>query len=857
MRQDASDPARASAMPSMYRRILIVGAVFAALAAAAVSAFFMQTTSTIGDMVDGWSRQRGQSLIAVAERMGQNVALTAKDYAVWDETWEYVSSQDAAWAEQNLEWLVTHLEFSGVAVLDLDARAVYTAGVFAGQGEATYGLALSDLSRLLQQQAAAEVMLFEPGTESLYLLAGSRIVPASDEERTGPYNGFLILSRVLDQQDIAYLETVTGVTNVGVIQPSMSPTATPASGKRYAVPLSAYLGPPGLVLGYDAEPPLLGAQLSRWRLGTAISIAGSIAGTLGVLITAYTIGLRPFRRLTSSVSALAQGSPWHAPDTSYREHQTIADAITHAVRRQKAAEQRERQRADELRLLLDNLPAYVVFKGLDGRYITVNRQMADALGRDEADIVGRSDSDLFPPEVAEELQLGDAEVLTSGETYRREVHFELGGREVVHLAVKVPLRDLEGHISGLVGLSFDISEQRQLEEALRRSQALETVGQLAGGVAHDFNNVLTAIIGGADLALSQVPRGSQLALDMTEVIEAATRASQMTRQLLLFSRSQSGERAPIDANEVISSLGRMLRRLLGEDVALDLSLSPRPPIVLADRTRFEQILLNLSLNARDAMPQGGRLSIRTSIVPATEVAAAVADPASTVAPASRAGASPQEYDHYLLLDVTDTVSGISAEARPQVFDPFFTTKQGHGTGLGLTVVQTVVSEYEGRFWFRSEPDEGCTFSVALPITERTAAAEQPATEAPGLPAGSETIMIVEDDDAVRLLTERVLSRQGYSVLAAASASAAMETLDTLDHPPALLLSDVIMPGMSGIELARILRDRYPSMRVLLTSGYPGDSIASRGLESDLEHILPKPYSPSALAQAIREALDSA
>ncbi|MHB0877697.1 MAG: PAS domain-containing protein [Anaerolineae bacterium] len=856
MLDDSRDYPHPPTKPSFVRRTVLAALLFGSLAAASMVVYFVSTIAVMEGHATMWSRQRGESLISAMQQIGRSLAVTARDYGVWDETWAFVSNHDADWAATNLDWLVEHQGIAGVAVLDREANLVYGAGVFTDQMLPRHQSAIAYVAEQLRAQPATEVMLFEPSSRSLYWLAGTQICRSEDAKCAGVSNGVIILAKLVGAPAIAELETITGVSDVTVVEPSAT-TPAPAGSQRYFVPLTTYLGPPGLLLAYDPRMPLIGAQLTSWRYSTVLGIGTSLFAILGLLWTTRIVAMRPFQRLTAAVSALAAGETWQPPEVGYREFQTLVNAFSGAVSRQKAAEEGERHRADELRSLLDSLPAYIFFKDRDGHYVTVSQRMAELFGLTPADMAGKAVSDLLAPEVAERLNRSDIEALSSGRTVLSEEVLAIRGRTYIMHITRVPVSDEAGEVTGLVGMAVDVTEQHRLTEALRQSQKLEAVGQLAGGVAHDFNNVLTVVMSGVHLALAQVPPDGQLARDMQDVAEATARASQITRQLLFLSRSNSGEKAAVDANDVVSSLGKMLHRLLGEDVAVELDLSPQSPVVVADRTRLEQVLLNLALNARDAMPHGGRLSIRTAIVAREQIAAALADPQNTLAPVSDDGEALRVPGHcrYLLLAVTDTGIGVAPDCREHVFTLFFTTKEGRGTGLGLSVVQTVVHEHQGRLWFWSEPGTGSTFCVALPITTQAATAEGTGAEPAPLPAGSETVMIVEDDDAVRLLTERVLTRQGYQVVVAATAAAALDLLGRMHQKPALLLSDVIMPGMSGFELAQLLRERYPSMRVLLTSGYPGDSIAARGLEGETASILRKPYSPSILSQAIREALD--
>src|SRR6266568_2328054 len=417
---------------------------------------------------------------------------------------------------------------------------------------------------------------------------------------------------------------------------------------------------------------------------------------------------------------------------------------------------------------------------------------------------------------------------------------------------KVFLNNLVGIVEdGLLkrawGTQRDITDLKRLEDQLRQARKMEAVGRLAGGVAHDFNNLLTAILGSVELLLRELEPASPLRQDAAEIKKAGERAAALTRQLLAYSRRQVLNPEVLDLNRVVADMDRMLRRLIGEDV--DLVTRPAPDLgaVRADRGQIEQVLVNLVLNARDAMPQGGKLTIETANVEL--------DPGYVEThEGARAGA-------YALLAVSDTGSGMDAETTAHLFEPFFTTKEvGKGTGLGLATVYGIVKQSEGYITAYSEPGHGTTFKIYLPRAAAPGAASPPppAPPAPQCKAtarGSETILVVEDEEAVRSLSRRALEASGYTVLAAADGPDAVRLLERYGGPIHLVLTDVIMPGMNGRELAQRLVQRRPGLRVLYMSGYPGDAIVHRGALEPGTAFLQKPFMPEDLARKVREVLD--
>ena len=390
-------------------------------------------------------------------------------------------------------------------------------------------------------------------------------------------------------------------------------------------------------------------------------------------------------------------------------------------------------------------------------------------------------------------------------------------------------------------LAIDITEQRRLEDQLRQSQKIEAVGQLAGGIAHDFNNLLTIIKGNVELALHQLPLGVPLRNDLEQVAHAASRAALLTRQLLAFSRKQVLSPAVLDLNEVIGEAERMLRRVIGEDITFVTDLAPVVSPVTADRGQIEQVLMNLVVNARDAMPTGGVLTVATADVDVS--------PAEAVARGILPGS-------YVTLRVRDTGIGMDEATRSRIFEPFFTTKPvGRGTGLGLATVHGVVHQSGGFVTVESKPSSGSAFTVYLPRTSHLEGTTSTVLPGTIIERGSETILLVEDEDEVRAVARRVLTEAGYTVLEAANAAEAITAFDRAPTAVSMLVSDVVMPGLNGHELSQMLRLRAPRLRTLFVSGYSFDARGDSSAFDD-ESFLPKPYDPTELARRVRAILDS-
>jgi PAS domain S-box-containing protein len=393
-----------------------------------------------------------------------------------------------------------------------------------------------------------------------------------------------------------------------------------------------------------------------------------------------------------------------------------------------------------------------------------------------------------------------------------------------------------------VGIVRDITERKNLEEQLRQAQKMEAVGRLAGGIAHDFNNLLTVINGYSDVLLEDLPVGSPVREVVEEIGKSGQRAAALTRQLLAFSRKQIRTLAIVNLNEVVRSMEKMLGRLIGSHIEFVTRLQPDLGLVEADRSQLEQIIVNLAVNARDAMREGGRLVITTSNA-VVQAGDARFDAETKPGPA-------------VCLTVSDTGVGMDAQTQRFLFEPFFTTKGlGGGTGLGLATVYGIVKQSRGHILVRSAPGQGATFEIYLPQVAPQPAAAAPGT-APAAPhGGKEVVLLVEDDDAVRSLTQRILKSEGYTVLEARSGEEALQTAAQHTGPIHLTLTDMIMPKMSGRDLASRIRQLHPETKVVFMSGHSEDLLREPGITPEHSGFIQKPFSPGALGQLIRKVLD--
>ncbi len=503
------------------------------------------------------------------------------------------------------------------------------------------------------------------------------------------------------------------------------------------------------------------------------------------------------------------------------------------------------RRGDEFRAsVLESTNDAIFAMGLDRRFTLVNKRACEITGYPEEELIGQSPTLLYSPETAERSREQFEQAVQRAEpipAYEVEIIRKDSARRILRVSL-TPLMD-GGEVTGIVGTAEDVTERKQLEEQFLQAQKMESIGRLAGGVAHDFNNLMTAIIGYADLAVAALPEDDPLAADLREIRETADRAANLSQQLLAFSRRQMVEPRVVNLNELIVSTHRMLRRLIGEDIELVTTTSSDLGLVRIDPNQFTQVLVNLAVNARDAMPAGGTLMLRTENVELDERSA-------VGVPGSAPG-------NYVMLMVSDTGTGMTQEVQSHLFEPFFTTKEtGKGTGLGLATCYGIVKQAGGNITVTTAPGKGAAFHIYLPVAE--APSHRAADGAVStLPPGTETILLVEDERPVRNLAVRVLRELGYAVLPAQDGEEALRIAHDTDERIDLLLTDVVMPGLGGKELARLIQKRRPSVRVLMTSGYTADEFVRRNVTEHAIPFLPKPFSPFALAAKVREVLDHA
>jgi PAS domain S-box-containing protein len=507
------------------------------------------------------------------------------------------------------------------------------------------------------------------------------------------------------------------------------------------------------------------------------------------------------------------------------------------VTERRATEQRLRQMA----AIVESSQDAIISEDLDSVIQSWNPGAEKIFGYAAPEAIGQSARILLLPDAPDDVAANLSRV-REGVSWTQETERRCKDGRRIEVALTVsPIRDQAGQVAGAAVIARDITERKRLEAQLLHSQKMEAVGRLAGGVAHDFNNLLSIIVGYAYLIRSSTPEDEPLRNAADEIMSASNKASALTRQLLAFSRKQVMRPEVLDMNEVMAGIGKILPRLLGEDI--DLRIIPGADLnrVKADPGQIEQVIMNLVVNARDAMPGGGKLTLETNNL-------------------NFAGEEAQQHGvqpgNYVMLAVSDTGHGMNAETRARIFEPFFTTKEaGKGTGLGLATVYGIVNQSNGHIWVYSEPGQGTTFKIYLPATADAASRRAPARPEPVL-CGHETLLLVEDEGRLRDLLAHVLRDQGYKVLAAENGPAALQLIAGQKRID-LLLTDVVMPEMRGQVLAAKLLKRFPDMLVVYMSGYTDNALVHSGSLAPGTTFLQKPFTPDLVLRRIREVLDEA
>jgi len=728
---------------------------------------------------------------------------------------------------------------SGIALITTPVAAVMLAIV--SRERVPPGLAMAWLSYMLSVTAARAIIVRrfqQMPSDAVDVPAwGQRFVAGAAAAGLGwGAAGFLFFSETLVPWQMFLALVLVGVVMAAV------PVLAPVLAAFFAFTIPTLLPitvrfllqgqPTGLCLA--ALGVVLGCCLGfgAWRMHQALVRALVLAFENHDLVAELSVEVLERRRAETSLRAARD-------ELEQRVHERTEE-LHRLLEEQKQADEILRETSESLRALIEASPLAIIELDTEQKVRTWNLAATRMFGWTEREVLGRPYAIVPKDRRAEYQSISDrharGQPVTGLETQRQRKDGTL-----VDVVLSVaPLMGSNGHVTGAMGVIADITQRKRLEELLRQSQKMEAVGRLAGGIAHDFNNLLTVIIGRSEIALAHLPPGDARRQDLELIQTTAYRAADLTGQLLAFSRRQLLQPMVIDLHMVIDNIVPMLRRLIGEDIEIH-TVAGATGRVKVDPGQIEQVLVNLAVNARDAMPKGGRLVISTANAVLDEDAVGrIGD----ILPGP-----------YLLLAVADTGIGMDDETRLQAFEPFFTTKP-QGTGLGLSMVYGIVQQHGGTIMVASAPGQGATFKLYLPQVDDPVSAVGISVASDDAGRGSETILVVEDEIHVRALVAQMLQVSGYTVLTAVNSAAALELSDRHPGPIHLLLTDVVMPEMSGPELCQRLQSFRPQTRVLYMSGYTYEALGRHGVLEPGTFLLQKPFSIDALGQKVREVLDT-
>ncbi len=498
-----------------------------------------------------------------------------------------------------------------------------------------------------------------------------------------------------------------------------------------------------------------------------------------------------------------------------------------------------------LQSIIDNAAAVIYLKDTQGNYILINKQYETLFHINNDQIKGKNDYDIFSENVAAALRNNDRKVVEANRAMEFEEVIHHNGDPHTYISVKFPICDASGVLTSVCSICTDITERKKLEARFQHAQKMEAIGTLTGGIAHDFNNILAVIIGNTELLQEQIQKGHYKADYLDEIKRAGQRAANLVHQLLAFSRKQVIKPKLINFNDILKDLEKMLGRIIGEDILLKIIPATGLWPVTIDPGQVDQVIMNIAVNARDAMPSGGNLNIQTKNIELKAGHFSDHDVENLPGP-------------YVMLTVSDTGIGMDAETRKRAFEPFFTTKEtGKGTGLGLSTVYGIVKQNGGYIWAYSEPGHGTTIKIYLPKGKEDTAEFKRTEPVEGSLEGSETILVVEDDPSLRRLARKIFEKYGYNVLDAKNGIEALRIAREYEGAIQLVLTDVIMPEMNGAELVKHLIRKQPDLKYIYMSGYPENTLSNSGLSNSNFDLIEKPFSTDTLVGKVRKVLDGA
>jgi PAS domain S-box-containing protein len=788
---------------------------------------------------------------------------TTSEYASWDQTYSYVHGTNPNYVKSEFPAATfQELKVSFVVILDNSGHKVFSKGFdlsHAGEAPVPEGIDenLKTGSSILNHQSlesrVSGILMLRDGP----VLVDSRPVLTSDSH--GPIAGTLIMGRVLDAAEVQHLSQMihTPLTVERLDGPNSNVDFPPdfyrISGQSPTHirvldqdSLAAYqelddiYGRPAVILRVILPRTIYAQGQTTLLQFTMLLLAAALLFGAGTLYLLERVILSRVADLSDGITQIGASGNLSArlEIRGADELAYLGTAINSMLADLEKAQVEQHQGRTRLGVMIEKMPALLWTTDTELRFSSAVGAALESLGLRSNELTGKTLFEYFQTKDPEFSPIAAHKKALRGESVTYELEWQ---RRVFESHVQ-PFRGSEGELIGVIGVALDITDRKHLADQLRQAQKMQAVGELAGGVAHDFNNLLMVVKGHAEMLLERLPKSSTERSNVEQIQTAAERAASLTAQLLAFSRKQVLQPRVLDLNEVVGGMIQMVSRVIGENIELAFMPGARLGSVKADPSQIEQVVLNLVVNARDAMPQGGRLTIETASVELDKnytVQHAIVEPGP-----------------YVMLTVTDTGCGMDAKTQARIFEPFFTTKeQGKGTGLGLATVYGVIKQSGGYIWVYSESGRGTTFKIYLPKITAKVEALTAVKTIPAPASGSETILFVEDEQSVRELVREYLSARGYSVL---EASDGIQALDiAAAHPGAiqLLVTDVVMPRLSGRELASQIATARRDLKVLYISGYTDDSIFRHGvLEGGME-FLQKPFNLRTLAQKIREILD--
>jgi hypothetical protein len=865
--------------------VLIVCVATMSTSALALALAWTTVRANIAHMEEAVARKD----LARAEQalMVQTSALrdAARYWGIWDDAYTFAKDRNRRFVETNLYGTV--LQTSGIDVLlflDPACRVLYGVSLLSD------ALDVETAEALTRARCVDGFLKVETAESGFLAIESGRLLvaiqPILTSKREGPSRGVLLVGRRVDVRMVDALRSVARL-DVDLIP------ADQIQCKLTRAALDAGSTPPALVEPRNliSHQPLLDLESrtvlvlrvssarDHWqhahalllRLSWMLGLVGAILSVAVVLLLDRSI-LARLATLLSAVEEVGASSDLarRVPVRGRDELSALATAINFTFATLEESDRRRRVALDELALaksqlearvlertsalessakahfeseqrvrqIVDLLPQLVFATDATGRLALANRALKEAFGATDAELVGRRGADLTARSEGLAAFVSPEPI---GRTDSRESQVvDANGQVRLLTTTRLPLDPTSTTGLAMVGVATDITEQRRLEEALRHSQKLDGIGRLAGGIAHDFNNLLAAILSCAYMAAEGLSADDRRREEIEEIRLAAERAAELTRQLLTFARRQRAEVRAIGLSSLVEGMAKLLRRVLSEDIAFHLDIAKEGDHVDVDAGQMEQVLMNLVLNARDAMPNGGTLTIGTRRVEALELAG-LAPPMPIQAPACE-------------ISVTDTGCGMEPHVQARLFEPFFSTKEvGKGTGLGLAMCYGIVRALGGHIWAESTPGRGSRFRILLPSSSGRPAGRR-LSETRTAQRGAETILVVEDNDLVRGSTTRLLERQGYRVLSASDGKNALMIARAHQGQLDLVIADIVMPGLSGPEVADEITRMRPSTPVLFVTGYADDALEARTRSERRGEILRKPFTAADLAKRIREIL---